>query len=276
MVNIIWTEIDLSTVNNYAVSDKIMSPDGKNIFAIIKEANDVHFYAFPFINGILGGTPCSTSVGTSDVAPVRLSMLRYGRHGKYKILCGTVPIIDGTTTDNFFEVYNSALPNTCVSYSINVSNGLSLIFKSLHKDVLNNTDEGITATAVNEKMNTLFVATVTGNTYNFVAPVSTKSHLYKASYNFLTGVIDNNSWIDIITTLPNKTIIDIATHGSTTCDEYLYLCLRGLGGWQLALPSTATINPNAFNSITPITGYGLLTSSVTIGANVTIDGANIE
>nr|MBK9650876.1 hypothetical protein [Bacteroidota bacterium] len=86
LINNIWTELDLSLVNNYAVRDAVISPDGKKIFAIVDDGNNTKFYCYNYVNGIVS-LNCSAFVGDPIfVLPARLNLLRYGAHlENYKI-----------------------------------------------------------------------------------------------------------------------------------------------------------------------------------------------
>ena len=106
-----------------------------------------------------------------------------------------------------------------------------------------------------EDANTIYIATVHNDVT--INP-KVKSHFYRATSNPMDGNINSNSWEDVSNGMPNKTVISMSTAGSTSCDENVYLCLRGLGAWKLSLPereiaqtyfdNNTTLSNNCFRS----------------------------
>ncbi len=269
-----WNEISFSpALNNlYAVPDAIVSNDESKIFAIIVEGGITKVNVYT--NNFNGTATLENTINFNGatVTPKLLEMIRYSvNKTEYKIICGTIPNSLSSTDANLWQVYDSDFPNVITAAAITPTNSLSNIFVKLNIDNLDNTDEGVTATGLYEDNNTIYIATVHNDaTLN----PSVKAHIYSATYDPLTGNINSNSWEDVSNGMPNKTVISMSTVGSTSCDENLYVCLRGLGAWKLKLHQR-DINQTYFDNNTTLSNNCFLTQSVVCNHNFTIDAANL-
>ena len=274
----VWTPNTLNTVpplaNNYEVRDFVVSKDGTKLFAIIESGNVTKFYRFTNINATTWAEECSDVViNITDLSPRILKLYYYDNGTKFKVLCGTAPNSVNLATSNMYEVYDSNINNPCSTITAINNMGAILFFQNLNYDEGDATDGGITAIEINEHLNVIYVAAM-----RFDPPAIVSSHIYRATYDPATGTINQNSWADVSTGMHNKAVIALSTNGRSVCNESVYACLRGLGGWKLDLPQ-GTVNQITqadFSSSTSITKSGLLSGPVVCGTSiVTIDGANI-
>ena len=270
--NNLWEETNMNLAPATQVVDAVMAPDGDKLFLILDVNGTKTFEVWTGSNNVWM-VSCSNTVGNNTaLIPKILTMMPYGANNQYyKILCGTAPNSLTVLDNNLYEVYDSQHPTLCAGTS--VTSTLPDIFIKLNNDLLDNTDEGVTAIGVNASTHTIYAATVHFD--NTLTP-QVKSHLYAGTYNFYDGIINTGSWTDITGTLPNKTLTSLNTHGSDGCNAYLFGCLRGLGPWKLDLPAPTTFNQNYFDNNPTITGTGSITENIVINAITNINAANIN